>query len=42
MALKKKGVQPEAEIVKEAKNKEQLDKFKKTIEQIKKTEKGEK
>ena len=42
MALKKKGVQPEAEIVKEAANKEKLDKFKKTVEQIKKTEQDKK
>jgi hypothetical protein len=34
MAIKKKGVQPEAEIVKEAKNAEKLKDFKKIVEQI--------
>jgi hypothetical protein len=42
MALKKKGVQPEAEIIKEATNKEKLNKFKKTVAQIKETEKDKK
>jgi hypothetical protein len=42
MALKKKGVQPEAEIIKEAKNAEKLGRFKEVVEQIKKAEKGKK
>jgi hypothetical protein len=42
MAMKKKGVQPEADILKEAKNAEKLRQFKKTIAEVKKTEQNKK